>query len=153
MRIKIEKLGYFLAVLFCLSAFNLKAQPGKDGDLTISTLANIVNKYSKITVNVSAGATSITVNSVASDLGTLVTGDLIMIYQAQGASINTPNTAAYGAISNYNSAGLYEFTYVNSVVGNVINVSCGLKNNYVVTGKAQVVKVPLYNNLTINRVC
>ncbi|MFN8258765.1 MAG: Ig-like domain-containing protein [Bacteroidales bacterium] len=139
-----------LLIISLISYFNVIAQPGKDGNLTVSSLGQLVNRYTRITSNVTAGSTTITVNNIASDLGTLTTGDLIMVYQAQGASIRTTNDVNYGSITSYNGAGLYEFIYVNSVAGNVITVSCGLKNSYSVSGKSQVIKVPLYNNLTIN---
>jgi hypothetical protein len=139
-----------IILVILLQVFFAGAQPGKDGDLTVSSLGQVVNRYTKVVANINAGTSTITVTSVAADLGTLTTGDLIMVYQAQGASIQTTNDSNYGAILAYNSAGLYEFAYVNSVVGNDITVSCELKNNYSVAGKTQVIKVPLYSNLTIN---
>lgn len=136
-----------LATFLTLAGY---AQPGKNGNVTISTTNTIVNTYSAITVPVLAGATTITVNSVAADLGGLTTGDLIMVYQAQGAQIATTDDNNYGSVTSYNGAGTYEFAYVASVAGNIITLGCGIKQAFSVTGRSQVIKVPQYNNLTIN---
>ncbi|TYZ13561.1 T9SS type A sorting domain-containing protein [Hymenobacter lutimineralis] len=77
-------------------------------------------------------------------------GDLIMIIQMQGASINT--TAAskdFGQVTSYGNAGNYEFREVRSVVGNTINLACALTNSYTAAGKVQVVRVPRYTTLTV----
>jgi hypothetical protein len=136
-----------LATFLTLAGY---AQPGKNGNVTISTTNTVVNTYSRITVPVAAGATTVTVNSVATDLGGLTTGDLIMLYQAQGAQIAATDDNNYGSVTAYNGAGTYEFAYVASVAGNVITLGCGTKQGFSITGRSQVIKVPQYNNLTIN---
>ncbi|MGY6741892.1 MAG: COG1361 S-layer family protein, partial [Cecembia sp.] len=127
----------------------LRAQAGKDGNLTVSAANTVVNTYAPVVVGVSSGDLVVVVNNIAS-LGGLGNGDLIMVYQAQGAEINTSNSVNYGEILDYRSAGLYEFVRVQSVAGNTIRLECGLSNDYQVTGFTQVVKVPQYNILTIN---
>ena len=88
--------------------------------------------------------------------GALAPGDVVLLYQARGATIVTTNTPAYGDISSYGNAGNYEMRTVRSVAGNVIDLdgsssgaSCvaGLKNSYA-TG-AQVIRVPQYSSLTV----
>ncbi|HTE33584.1 MAG TPA: hypothetical protein VK666_24550, partial [Chryseolinea sp.] len=143
----ILRLSALIFFLGCVEAF---AQPGKNGNYIVTGANTIVNAYSAVTTNVSAGTTTVTVSNVATDLGGLTAGDLIMIYQAQGAAIQTTDDNNYGAVLAYNSAGLYEFAYVSSVAGNVITVGCTLKNSYTAAGHSQVIKVPQYNNLTIN---
>jgi hypothetical protein len=140
-----------LAAFFFITAFffQVQAQTGTDGNYTVPAANTIVNTYSAITANVAAGSSTITVNNVATDLGGLDAGDLIMIYQAQGATIQTTDDNNYGTILAYNSAGLYEFAYVASVATNAITIGCSSKNAYTTVGHAQVVKVPQYNNLTI----
>src|SRR6218665_661018 len=133
---------------FVLLSVMLMAQPGKDGALTVSSAAKVVNRYIPVTAAISAGSNTISVAS-----GTFLNscpGDLIMVYQAQGATINFTNSPTYGDITGYNSAGLYEFKYVQSVAGNVITVQGTFANSYQLAGRPQVIKVPQYTTLTIN---
>jgi gliding motility-associated-like protein len=76
------------------------------------------------------------------------TGDTILLIQMKGAVIDSTNTAAFGTITNYNNAGNYEFNYVKSRSGNIIE----LKNNIIRTydipaGRVQLVRVPYYHSL------
>jgi hypothetical protein len=64
-----------------------------------------------------------------------------MIYQTQGATINTNNTFSYGDIISYNSLGLYKFAYVISVSGNTLAISCGTMQACTLTGKTHIIKV------------
>jgi gliding motility-associated-like protein len=141
------KKSKFLFVLLFLASL-VYGQPGKDGVKIIAGNI-IVNKYSPVTSNLTSGTTSITVVSQITLLG-LCPGDLIMVYQAQGATISTANTINYGNVTSYNSAGIYEYVYVNSVSGNTISLQSGLLNNYTVNGKIQVIKVPQYTSLILN---
>jgi hypothetical protein len=132
--------------------------PGKDGAKTVTVANTVVNCYTALGANAAVGATSITVASAAaltcSGLGTLGVGDVILIMQMQGASIDTTDTNTYGAITSYSNAGRYEFAVVGSVAGNVINFTgCGagattvtpLANAYVAStngAMTQVIRVP-----------
>ena len=128
------------------------SSPGKDGALTVTTANTIVNTYTSLAANAAVGSTSLSVTSAAA-LG-VAPGDLILIIQMQGAGIDTSvNTAAWGAVTNYNNAGNYEFATVYSVSGNTINLApCGpaLQHSYTASGHAQVIRVPQYSILTIN---
>lgn len=139
-----------LTVFFLLAILPfLNAQPGKDGVVTITSSNTIINGYSPVTADVVSGADSVDVLAQSSLLA-LCPGDLIMIYEAQGATINTGNSAIYGDITAYNSAGHYEFRYVRDIAGDRIYVDGGFSFNYSVAGKAQIIKVPQYTTLTIN---
>ncbi|MFC6268930.1 hypothetical protein [Frigoriflavimonas asaccharolytica] len=162
---KAHKFYAFLVLFTCSTFF---AQAGKDGNLTLSTSNTVLNRYAKPAANIAAGATSFSVSNIA-DLNrdgstyltgfvsnaasyssnALSTGDLIMIYQVQGAIINTTNTIDYGAITSYNGAGNYEYARVVSVAGNTINLSCAVTNSYAIANHVQVVRVPQYNTLTV----
>lgn len=144
------------------------SQRGIDGAKTISTSGNIVNEYTSLTSDASAGATTIVVsnnglntNNRFGASNNLAQGDLIMIYQAQGAtmdatpeqwgSFSDPNTSLWGAILAYNNCGNYEFAEVESTNGtNEIMIRCGLQNSYTASGHTQVIRVPRYTTLTIN---
>ncbi|NJS15407.1 MAG: hypothetical protein HC788_13380, partial [Sphingopyxis sp.] len=126
--------------------------PGKDGDQTVSA-STVLNQYAALAGSPGAGAPSV---SLASAIPGLARGDLVLIYQAQGAAIDTPDTAAYGAVSGVGSAGLWEFQTVASVSGLTVTFAnyggaCGgLRNGYDAAGRPQMIRVPQYRNLTIN---
>ncbi|WP_197428358.1 hypothetical protein [Phnomibacter ginsenosidimutans] len=75
---------------------------------------------------------------------------MILIMQMQGASVNTTNTTAYGEITSYNNAGLYEFACVSAVPGTTsITVTLPLMNAYSASGNTQVIRVPRFTSLTV----
>ncbi|MBT8256221.1 MAG: hypothetical protein KJO23_06745, partial [Bacteroidia bacterium] len=142
---------FFLTILLGTGlVYQSFAQYAKDGNLTINAANTQVNTYSGVTSDITAGATIILVNSIAGDLGGLTAGDLVLVYQAQGATINTTNDVTYGVITSLNGAGTYEYAYVAGVAGNQITLDCPLVNGYLTSGFTQVVKVPQYDTLTIN---
>ncbi len=124
--------------------------PGKDGALTVASGANtVVNTYTTLSNAATAGGNTITVTSAAG----ITSGDVLMLYQAQGASINTANTNAYGTVTTLGNAGRYEFVSVSTVAGNTITIgeacgNIGLRFNY--SSGAQVIRVPQYTTLTVN---
>lgn len=131
---------------------NLYSQFGKNGSLTLSTGTTIVNQYTSLSINVSVGQNTLVVTSIT-DLNIpspLTCGDLIMLYEAQGANMTTTNSSSYGTITNYNNAGVFEFIHVSSVNGNTITLTGPLSNSYTVSGKTQIIKVPQYSDLTVN---
>ncbi len=138
---------HFIFFLLFKSALAF-SQPGKDGALTVSGSGRIVNNYCPISANISVGSNTLLI--VNSAMIPLCSGDLIMIYQAQGAAINTQNTVQYGDVLNYNSAGLFEFMYVQSSNGNTITTQTTFTNSYQAQGKPQLIKVPQYTTLLIN---
>jgi hypothetical protein len=109
-------------------------------------------------VSASTGATSISV--AASSLNTnnrfsssLSPGELVMIVQMQGATMNTSSqsSSTWGTITDYNSAGLFEFNEVASIPNTTtINLVYPLVYSYSASGAVQVIRVPRYNTLTIN---
>jgi gliding motility-associated-like protein len=162
----------FSSLLLLLIAFNYTfSQRGKDGPRTVNTANTIVNAYTTLTANANAGSTSITVANSALNTNfsnSLSAGDLIMIIQMQGATLNgtpqpngwtsdpndiegTPTDSTWGQVNQYNNAGNNELVMVESVPNaTTINLSCGLKNNYTASGRVQVIRVPRYTTLTIN---
>ncbi len=152
-------------LLFALVAVRGVAQAGTagvDGAKTITAAGTVVNGYASLT---STTATTITVASIAglspSGLTPLGPGSVILLYQANGATIDDSDDTtstyepAYGNVTNGNNAGYYEFTTVGSVNGNTItiNANCAtLAHSYstTTTQSAEVVRVPQYSSLTIN---
>jgi len=162
-----KKIALLSAFIFAIAT--CFAQRGKNGNLTVTTTVT-VNEYTTLTADASTGNTSITVansglNTKARFAGNLATGDLVMIIQMQGATINgqpepswdgppsigLPKDSSWGAVTNYNNCGNYEFAQVSSVPNaTTIQFDCGLTNNYTAVGRVQVIRVPRYNTLTIN---
>lgn len=155
-----------LSVLLLVMTFSWSyAQRGIHGAKTIVG-TEIVNEYTSLTANATIGSTSITVaantlNGNGRFAGNLAGGDLIMIVQMQGASVNVsthptiPTTTAqqdttHGRVTNYNNCGNWEVVQVSSVSGsNTINLDCALQNNYTANGRVQVVRIPRYTSLTV----
>lgn len=141
-----------------------QALVGKDGARTVSAANTVVNKYSALAVNANAGSLTVTVAAIsdlASTEGTdggpqpLAVGDLLLIVQMAGATINAADTTTggisnYGNVTSLNNAGNYELAGVASISGNTITLACNLKKSYTVAGKAQVIRVPQYTTLTIS---
>ena len=132
-----------LAMLLLVVPLIGLGQRGKDGPRIISSSVN-VNEYTPLLADVSAGSTTVFVSS--SSLNTngsfpasLAPGDLIFIIQMQGATITSPNDSTYGAVSNYNNCGYYEFAQVSSVPNSTtIIVDCALQHSYTATGRTQI---------------
>ena len=163
-----------------LSALTLSAQRGKDLNGSLSGTV-VINTYTNLTVDVVLNATSLTVASNAMTGGAfgataLAPGDLILIIQMQGASIDTDNAAMpgnnfayptefswpanwadptaqflYGKVNALNGAGKFQYAEVASISGGtIINVDCPLLTAFSATGKTQVVRIPRYNDLLLN---
>ncbi len=159
------------------------AQRDKEGTYVAPAGNTVVNTYTYLTANATAGTNSIIVNSNAMTGGVfggnLAPGDLIMIIQMQGTSIDvntTPtvswggnytvptsyfnpifpaffgvNPENWGGVTNYNQSGLHERVEVLSVSGaNTITLNCNLINSYTSTGHVQVIRIPRFTDLTVN---
>lgn len=155
-------LSLFIALY--LTTTLIFAQRGKDGAKIISS-TEIVNAFTTLTNNANSGSTTITVanSSLITNFTTpLSQGDLILIYQVQGASvedtidnINVANSSKFfntwGRITNYNNTGNYEFLQISSVPNaTTINFDCALTKNYTAADRVIIVRVPRYTSLTIN---
>jgi len=138
-----------------------EANLGSDGDHSVASLGEVVNDYSAVVADVTHGTSTIAVNGIADltahNTRPFAKGDLILIIQMAGATIDTTETVAasgipaYGTVTALGNAGNYELASVYSVntTTNLITVACPLTNDYNVDGKTQVVRVPQYRTLTI----
>ena len=144
-------------LLFGLRSPALAGTPGVNGSLTVSAAGTVVNLYD---VAVSASGRTIVTTNIANlqnaALGNVVPGSVLLVYQANGATIDgTDNTSAWGNVTSYGNAGYYDFVTVGSVSGNTITIaaSCNaLSHTYTTssTTSTQIVRVPQYSSLTIN---
>ncbi|MEO1450202.1 MAG: PKD domain-containing protein, partial [Bacteroidota bacterium] len=124
----------------------------RDGAGVISTADSVVNQYASLSSDASSGTNIVAVSNIADLNGgsALAFGDLVMVMQMQGATINIAQDTSYGRVSSYGSAGRYEFAHVAGVSGNNITLQCALKHDYFTAGHTQVIRVPQYTTLTIN---
>lgn len=104
-------------------------------------------------VNIYTAVTNMTTNSVTVSSATgFAVGDRVLLIQMKGATINQTNTASFGQIVALGSAGNFEFTNIASISGNTITFVSNLCKPFVVSGKIQLIRVPVYNQATINAV-
>ncbi len=172
----LSKLTALVVFLFFCAQFS-QAQRGKEGDVTIAGNTT-VNTFTYLTSNAGAGTSTLLVNNNSMTGGafgaTLAAGDLLLVIQMQGATmdINTwPITAwggnytvptdyltgvfdanphLWGRVTNYGEAGKFQRVEVLSVSGtSTINLNCQLTTNFISSGHVQVIRIPRYNNLTI----
>jgi hypothetical protein len=137
--------------------------PGRDGS---GTITGVVNTYFPGTANVGATGTSITLGAhAAGDANVAIaSGDLLLVIQMQGATINSSNTSSYGDGSGSGSgatsttAGTYEYIVANGALattGGTLAIkgtnANGLINSYTTGGGAhfQVIRVPQYAAPTV----
>ena len=73
----------------------------------------MVNTYYQITT-VNTPTNSIIVDNSAG----LEPGELVLLIQSKGSSVDPTNTASFGNITALNSVGYYEFNTICSIVGN-----------------------------------
>ena len=159
-------------LILCLSILFMgtqaTAQRGKEGDYTLGTTDEILNTYTFMTVDATAGQQFIVVDDEAmlggAFGGPVAEGDLLLIIQLQGATVDINEWATigwggnytaqesfytnggvlipseFGSVTNYGNAGKFEKVEVSGTISpNVIPISCGLQNNYQVGFRVQVV--------------
>ena len=141
-----------LCAAFGVFGAALAETPGKDGDLTVSGAATL-NAYWPVTGGTQAGSDSVTLGGGTAAVSALTPGDLVLIYQAQGAEISDVNGPGYGAVTRLRAAGRYEFQTVASVSGSTVTFErsggcAGLRFGYSAS-HAQLVRVPQYRALTV----
>ncbi len=144
--------------------------PGKDG---VGPAGGVVNTYIASAQSASVGDHSLVLN-ISSRTGApnlVQPGDLLLLWQMQGASIDSSNTDNYGSgtaqtypsgYTSLNSAGYYEFVRVTSPISPTGFVGVagdgpggGVRFSYVfdLSGSPrrtfQVVRVPQYSSMTL----
>ena len=77
-------------------------------------------------------------------------GDTILMIQMKGAVVDTSNTASFGNVLSYNSAGNYEYNTIAAKTGNNLQLTFALQRTYEIpAGKVQIVRVPHYQTYTV----
>jgi mucin-19 len=150
--------------------------PAQGAAATISAAPNTY--FPGTTANLAAGSAQIALGAGTGLNAAINPGDLLLVIQMQGATINSDNTNLYGdgggsAVvedntgnvargSSANIAGTYEFAVATNSIAFAgvvtVNLSAPLQNNYTdaaATGtqgqqRYQVIRVPQYTSLTLN---
>ena len=77
---------------------------GVDGPLTVSAANVVVNQYAVLAADAAVGANSLSVTAIedltSATLGPLSSGELEMLIQMQGATIDTSYTGQYGTVTS-----------------------------------------------------
>lgn len=117
-----------------------------DSCTTRTPIGNIINDYTPL-LGLNKCDNTVTVE----DGSAFKAGDTVLMMQMKGAQINTTNSASFGTVTNYNNAGNYEFNYIKSRNGNLIELKNVILRNYdIPTGKVQLVRVPYYQNAYVS---
>jgi hypothetical protein len=165
----LRKLCAFVLISLFAFSFNANSQSCTFPNQTVTAANTVLNTYYPGTASITAGATSITLGASVGSATTIAAGDLVIIMQMQEATQDGTNTTAYGdgvagaPASGYlvARAGTYEYAIATSAVpaaGGTLNLLTGTTNAYnnanatATQGQIrfQVIRVPRYNNLTIN---
>lgn len=135
---------FFFAALLFLSFTCIAQKPNKIYQTT-TNIGSIINIYSPVT----GFAPCLNKITVVDATGYNV-GDTVLLIQMKGAIIDSTNSASFGNITDYKNAGNYEFNYVKSKSGNVIELKNVLLKLYdIPIGKVQLIRVPYYNDATV----
>lgn len=158
----------FLLVMALLFSYSVaRSQTCPSGTASIGAYANTYYPGSQAAV--AAGATSITVGASGYGTTPISKYDIVLIIQMQGAQINSANTANYGAGTGTGSgylnnaqlmAGRMEYAVAAnnvSLAGGTLTLQTALTNSYKNANfgtdgqyRYQVIRVPLYYNLTLS---
>ncbi len=110
-----------------------------------TNISGVINDYIPVISIVTCN--SITVQNAA----TFSVGDRALIIQMQGAVIDSiSNNSSFGHITNYASAGNYEFNTIAQINGSTITFQTALVRSYSVNGRVQLVRVPQYSSVNVN---
>lgn len=108
-------------------------------------ISGVVNTYYKVLNVVPAKACVI-----VPDAAGLSHNDKVMLVQMKGADINTnSSSSSFGDTTSLNNAGNYEIARVCHVIDDSVFMVFMFLNQYTVSGKVQLVKIPQYYNADV----
>jgi hypothetical protein len=128
---------YVMLLVACLASRIAVAQN--------TNISGTINAYSAVSA-INGGNNALTL----ANAGAFSAGDLILIVQMKGATVDPLTTSSnVGAITALSIAGTHEFTTIQSIAGNVANLQYSLCNTYDPANVVQIVRVPTYVDATI----
>lgn len=107
-------------------------------------IAGIVNHYAKVTSIDQCEA-----KIMVSDGSQFEAGNLVLLIQMKGATINSSNNGSFGNIEDIGSAGFYEKNEVISILGNDVYLKYELLRQYNVDGAVQMVAIPTFTDAVV----
>jgi gliding motility-associated-like protein len=110
-------------------------------------ISGIVNTYSEVT-NIDSVSFCGTIFTLANS-SSFSPGDQALLIQMTGAQVNTTNTSAFGQITDYATAGHYEFVTISNVSGSQVAVGEDLLYTYNTSANVQLISVPSYTNAEV----
>lgn len=114
--------------------------------ITSPSISGIINAYTPV-LALNPCDNKITVENATA----YNTGDTVLMIQMKGAIIDMTNTSSFGNITDYKNSGNYEFNFVKSKSGNIIELKNKITRSYdIPAGKVQLVRVPYYNSITVS---
>ena len=139
---KIFRIRFFIkAILLCLFfVFSIRIQAQ-----TVS-IGGVINTYAPVLGFDTTGCKARVV--VTSTVGFSV-GDSVLVIQMKGAGFDSTNTSNFGAVNNLNGAGNYEIAAISSITSNSIMLNGKLVRRYDLSGRVQLVSIPLYLNADV----
>ncbi|NCU05394.1 MAG: T9SS type A sorting domain-containing protein [Chitinophagaceae bacterium] len=133
------KNGSIITICLSLLAFFL---PQKSKAQSIS---GIVNSYHKATYYKSS------YNGIhLQNISGLSINDRVLIIQMKGAVINESGSSSFGSITSLGGAGTYEFATICGFLNDTVLFKKRLVNTYDFTKAVQVIKVPVYTDVTVS---
>ncbi len=106
----------------------------------------IINNYTEVLLFDACNNTITVANDSAFKVG-----DTVLLIQMKGAVIDTTNSASFGTILDYKSAGNYEFNYISQKSDNVLTFKNKLTKTYEIpNGVVQLVSVPLFTDASFS---
>ena len=109
------------------------------------SLSGVVNSYYEVTALNTPNAT-LTVSSVSG----INVGDILLMIQMKGASIDQSSSSSYGDVNSYNGAGSFELVEVCEIIGNDVVLTGRLVNSYSGSGAIQLISFPDLNSISID---
>ena len=112
---------------------------------TTTSDTTVINDYTPV-INFDICKNQITV----ADATKYNVGDTVLLIQMKGAVIDSTNTSSFGTVTNYKNAGNYEYNYVKSKTGNIIDLKNTVTRQYDIgNGKVQLIRVPYFSNYNV----
>jgi hypothetical protein len=114
-------------------------------NLVCAQISGVINSYYQVTdfVPTYNGLRVLNVTGLANL-------DRVLIIQMKGATINSNNSAAFGDLVSIGDAGKYEFATICGFLNDTVIFEKQLLNTYDYSQSVQLIRIPVYNDVTIN---
>lgn len=111
-------------------------------------ITGVVNAYGEVVGPATLPVGSLKCTLAAGEASQFAPGDRALLIQMKGASANLPGSptdVTYGYLTAMNNSGNHEFVNIGAVNGNEITFERCIKKAYTISGRVQLVRVPVYN--------